>query len=47
MLDSWTATPRRVQLPDLWTLRWHCKWDTTKFNYQTISNTIKNEYKHG
>jgi prepilin-type N-terminal cleavage/methylation domain-containing protein/prepilin-type processing-associated H-X9-DG protein len=36
-----------VQLPDLWTLRWHCKWDTTKFTYQTISNTIKNEYKHG
>ena len=41
-----------VQLPDLWTLRWHAKWDLNQIpggypnGMRTIQTTIKNLYHH-
>jgi len=41
-LDGHAST---VELPDLWNLPWHRKWDATKVNFNTIRNTIKAEFK--
>ena len=41
-MDGHCAT---VELPDLWNLPWHRKWDSTKVNFTTIRAGIKAQFK--